>query len=159
LRETRALVASGKDGEDQGGAAGPGGVLQGSVAFATGCAQLQRVLENCGVVVPESSDTKGRAPSDVGDGQQAPLPRVELGLRYHQLNEFQWRRVDTTCEHDGSKSVVVLEEELVTVYEGLDMGDGHLPLLPIAEVVQRFHCRAGAARVRVRSGTVCLSLV
>jgi len=31
---------------------------------------------------------KGSEPTDVGDGQQALLPRVELGLRYHQLNEF-----------------------------------------------------------------------
>jgi len=65
-----------------------------------------------------------------GYGQRAPLPRVELGLRDHHLTEFQWRRVDTG-DHDGSFAILVLEEDLiaVAVCEGLDMGDGHLPLL------------------------------
>jgi len=76
---------------------------------------------------------KGRVPVRAGGGQQAPLPRVELGLRDHQLNEFQWRTVDTG-DYDGSPSVAILAlvEELidsVTVCERLDMGDGHLPPL------------------------------
>ena len=108
----------------------------GSAAAAIGCAQRQRVLadkelENGGVAVALSSVMKGRPSIAVGDGQQAPLPRVELGLRDHQLNEFQWRRA-VTGDHNGSGSVVALVEDLVdgvAVCEELDVGDGNLPLL------------------------------
>ena len=70
---------------------------QGGATDAIGCAQRQRVLadqelENGGVAVPASSAMKDRASPEVGVSQQAPLPRVELGLRQHQLNKFQWRR-------------------------------------------------------------------
>jgi len=66
----------------------------------SGCAQRQRVLadqelENDGVAEVASSVAKGRVPIVAGDCQQALLPRVELGLRDHQLNEFQWRRENT----------------------------------------------------------------
>ena len=156
----------GEEGDDRGGAVVEGGVLQGSVAAVIGCAQRQRVLadqelENGLVAVPASSAVKSREPSVAGDGQLAPLPRVELGLRDHQLNEFQWRRVDSG-DRDGSPSgELVLEEDLigrVTVSERLDMGDGHRPIPVIHELVQRVHRPAGAARVSVRSGGVCLSL-
>ena len=143
-----------------------GGVLQGSVAAVIGCAQRQRVLadqelENCLVAVPASSAVKSREPSVAGDGQLAPLPRVELGLRDHQLIELQWRGA-VTGVYDGSDAVLALEEELigrVTFCEELDMGDGHLPRLVHHEVVQGTRRPAGAARVSVRSGGVCLSLV
>jgi len=75
------------------------------------------------------------------------------------INEFQWRRVDAS-EHDGSGDVLV--EDLidrVTVCKGLDMGDDHLPLPIYHEAVQGTHRPAGAARVSVRSGCVCLSHV
>ena len=82
-----------------------GGDQQGSATSGTGCAQRQRVLEdqeleNGGVAVVASSAMKGRVPTVGGDVRQAPLPRVELGLRDQQLIEFQWRRVATGA-HDG----------------------------------------------------------
>ena len=83
----------------------------------------------------------GRVTIGVGDGQQAPLPRVELGLRGHPLNEFQWRRVGTGA-HNRSPSSDVLVEDLidhVIVCEGLDMSDGHLPLVVSHELVQGTH--------------------
>ena len=52
-------------------------------------------LEHGGVAVRVSRSMKVRPSILTGDGQQAPLPRVELGLRDHQLNEFQWRRAET----------------------------------------------------------------
>jgi len=45
-------------------------------------------------------------------GQQAPLPRVELGLRYHQLKELQ-RHLVPTGLHGGSVAILVLEEDLI----------------------------------------------
>jgi len=114
-------------------------------------------LENGGVAVVQSSEVKDRAPYVAGDGQQAPLPRVELGLRDHQLNEFQWRQADTGV-HDGSEAMLVLEEDLicrVTVCAGLDVGDSRLPLLICHELVQGVHWPAGAASVSVMSGGVC----
>ena len=104
---------------------------------------------------------KGHATTAVGDSQQAPVVRVELGRRDHHLDEFQWRTV-VASDHDDSPFVAVLEEDLigrVTVCEGLDMGDGHLPLLVYHEVVQGTHRPTGAASVSVRSGGVCASLV
>ena len=118
---------------EEGGGGAVGGPLQGSAAAVIGCAQRQRVLadqklDNGGVAVGVSSAMKGRPPIVAGgDGQKAPLPRAELGLRDHHLNKFQWRRAGTG-EHDGSDAILVLEEELVargTVCEGLDMGDDH----------------------------------
>jgi len=81
-------------------------------------------LQNGGVDVAASSAMKDRPPSVGGDGQQAPLPPVERGLRYHQLNEFQWRR-EGTGVYDGSDAILVLVEVLIghfTLCEGLDMG-------------------------------------
>ena len=79
-----------EEGGERGGAVG-------SFTVAVGCAERQRVLadqelDHGGVGVAQSSDMKGRATPLIGDGQQAPFPPVELGLRDHQLNEFQWRR-------------------------------------------------------------------
>ena len=163
----------GEEGGDRGGAIVKGGPLQGSAAEAIGCAQRQRVLadqelENGGVAVALRRVMKGRVPNAVGDGHQAPLPRVELGRSDHQLIEFQWRQVAAGV-HDGSGAKVLVEEliDRVAVSEGLDMGDGHLPLLICHEFVQGTRRPAGAARVSVRSGEgeseerrgVCLSLV
>ena len=155
-----------EEGYDRGGAVVDGGDLQGSAAAASGCAQRQRVLAdeelgNGGVAMALSSAMKGRSPVASSGGQQAPFPRVELGRRDHQLIEFQWRRVPTGA-HDGSRAILVLEEELidhVTGCKGLDMGGGHLPQPGHDELVQGAHCPTGAARVSVRSGGVCLSLV
>jgi len=126
---------------------------------ASGCSRIKSST-TAGAVEP-SSAMKGSEPIVDGDGRQAPLPRVELGLRDHQLIEFLWSIVETG-DHDGTPSVVVLVEELigrVTVCEGLDMGDSHLPLLVCLELIQGTHRPAGAARVSVRSGGVCLWLV
>jgi len=107
-----------EEGGDGGEAVDEGGDLQGSATAVTGCAQRQRVLpdeelENGGVAVVPSSPIKGRAPTDAGVCQQAPLPRVELGLRDHQLIEYQWRPV-VTGVYDGSERVFgVLEEDLI----------------------------------------------
>ena len=87
-----------EEGADRGGVEVEDGELQGSVALTSGGAQCQRVLanqefDNGGVPVDASSVMKGRPSTVGGDGQQAPLPRVELGLRDHLLSEFQWRQV------------------------------------------------------------------
>jgi len=71
------------------GAVAEGGALQGIAAVVTCCLQLPRVLadqelENGGVAVAPSSVIKDNSSTVAGDGQQAPLPRVELGLRDHQ---------------------------------------------------------------------------
>jgi len=53
---------------------------------------------------------------------------------------------------DGSHSIAVLGKDQidhVTVCDGLDTGDGHLPLLVIHEIVQCTHRPAGAANVSV----------
>ena len=94
------LVAVDAGGEGVGGVDAEGGERGGAVGsftVAVGCAERQRVLadqelDHGGVGVAQSSDMKGRATPLIGDGQQAPFPPVELGLRDHQLNEFQWRR-------------------------------------------------------------------
>ena len=102
----------GEEGGERGGAVVDGGELPGSAADVSGCAQRQRVLadqelDNGEVAVVTSSVMKGRVPSAASDGQQAPLPRVELGIRDHHLNESQWRRA-ATGEHDGSHARMVL---------------------------------------------------
>ena len=154
----------GEEGDDRGGGGVEGGAMQGSVAVDIGCAQRQRVLadqelDNGGVAEVASSVMKGRVPTVIGESQQAPLPRVELGLRYHQLNEFQWRRVDAG-PHVGRASVVALVEDLIdctNAVEALELALGRLPPLVQTVVMQRMH--RPAARVSVRSGGVCLSLV
>ena len=109
----------GEEGDDRGGAVVNRGELQGSVTAATGCAQRQWVLadhelDNGGVAVGGSSEVKGRAPVvAAGDGQQAPLPRVDLSLRDHQLIEFQWRRAATGAHDSSESSVLGLVEELI----------------------------------------------
>ena len=126
---------------------------------ASGCSRIKSST-TAGAVEP-SSAMKGSEPIVDGDGRQAPLPRVELGLRDHQLIEFQWRRL-RTGHHDDSVAILALEEELigrVTVCEELDMGDGHLPQLVCRELVQRARHPEGVARMSVRSGGFCLSLV
>ena len=80
-----------------------GGALQGSEVDATDCLQRQRMLadqelENGGVAVAACSEVKGRLAPTIGDGQQAPLPRVELGHSDHKLNECKWR-IEPTGEH------------------------------------------------------------
>ena len=160
------IDGGGEEGDVRGGAVVAGGDLQGSFTELIGCAQRQRVLadqelDNGEVAVVPINAMKGRVTPLIGDGQQASLPRVELGLRDHQLIELQWRGA-VTGVYDGSDAVLALEEELigrVTFCEELDMGDGHLPRLVHHEVVQGTRRPAGAARVSVRSGGVCLSLV
>jgi len=158
-------------GGDLGGAVG--GALQGSAALAIGCAQRQRVLadqklDNDGVGVPKS-DMKGRVPMVVDEGQQAPLPRVEIGLRYHQLNEVQWRPAVTGGHQDAvlvDFVAVVPVEELIGVAvckpEEVNIGAlDTLPLLVVHDAPEQgtTHRSAGAVRMSVRSGGVCLSLV
>ena len=111
-----------------------------------------------GRVAVASSAIKGCVPMAVGDGQQAPLPRVKLGLRDHQLDEFQWRP-GTTGDRDGSDAIAPVEDAMVedlidrvAVCEGMDMGDSPLPLLACHGPVKGVHRPAGAARVSVRSG-------
>ena len=91
---------------------------------------------------------KGSVHIAVGDGQQAPHPRVELGIRDHHLNESQWCRV-VTGVHGGSCAILVLVEELIgraTVREALEM----VHVLVQRQLVQHavnVHSPAGAARV------------
>jgi len=137
----------GEEGRDRGGAVVVGDdELQGSATGASGrerpgrCGCKQRNEGPCRVTILTG-----------GDGQQAPLPRVELSLVDHQLNEFQWCIVPTGS-HYGSVSVLVLEEELiddVTVCEGLDVGDGHLQLLVQTVIEERVHRPAQALRGEV----------
>ena len=108
----------GEEGGDHGGTVAVDGELQGSLGVhAIGCAQRQRVLadqelENGGIAVVDCSVVKGSVHTAAGDGQQARLPRVELGLHYHQLKEFQRRRA-VIGPNDGSGASLALEEELV----------------------------------------------
>ena len=97
-----------------------------------------------------SSVMKGRPLILTGDGQQTHLPRAELGRSDHRLDEFYWRRA-VTGAHDGSVAILVLEEDLfdlVTVCEGVDMSDGHLPLIACYELEQCARRPTGAVRVR-----------
>ena len=102
------------EGHDRGGYSFrvlEGGELLGSAAAASSCAQRLRVLveqelENGGVALAShtvSSVMNGRVPLAIGDDQQEPLPRVELGRSDHQLNESQWRIVEKGF-HDGAQS-------------------------------------------------------
>jgi len=126
-----AVDAAGEGGEAAGGEGGggvpekiddrvevvvEGGELQWSAAPASRCAERQRVLadqelENCGLVAAGSSEMKGRHCIAVGHGQQAPLPRVELGRTScdHQLNEVQRRR-EATGPYDERPSMALVEE-------------------------------------------------
>ena len=106
----------GEEGGDRERVVEDGGELQGSFVVSSGYAQRQRVLadlelENGGVAVVASSVMKGIAPIVAGDGQQAPLPRVELGLRYHQLHEFHWRR-QATDVYDARPTIVLSWNEM-----------------------------------------------
>ena len=100
-------------------------VLHGSEALVIDCTQRLRVLadqelENCAVVVVHSRVMKGCEPSVIGGaGQQAPLPRVELDLRDHQMNEYQWRRAITGVYDSGPSGAALVEYliDRVTVHE------------------------------------------
>jgi len=88
------IDGGGEEGDVRGGAVVAGGDLQGSFTELIGCAQRQRVLadqelDNGEVAVVPINAMKGRVTPLIGDGQQASLPRVELGLRDHQLTEYQ----------------------------------------------------------------------
>jgi len=110
-------VVAGVEGGDgvgeEGGDHGEADVAVLQAAAEIDFAQRQRVLADQeldnGRVVVESSAMKGRVLLAVGDGQQAPLPRVELGFRDHQLDEFQWRP-GATGDHDGSDAMVLVED-------------------------------------------------
>jgi len=105
--------------------------------------------------VVASSVMKGRPRIDVSDGQQAPLPRVELGLRDHQLNEFQWHR-EPTGLHEGSEFFFLVHvEELmdgIAVRQALEMIHNSRPLPVEHQLVQHavnVHSPAGAGSVSV----------
>ena len=90
---------------------------------------------------------KGRTPVVIGDGQQAPLPRVEPGIGDHQLNERKRRRADTG-DHDGSGVVIVLEDliDCCAVWQIVEVGRGREPL-PVRTVVEpRVHRKKAVSR-------------
>lgn len=108
----------GEEGDDCGGAfAGEGGLEGGGVAAVDG-EERERVLgdeefEDGAVGVVASSVVKRRAlTAGGGDGEEAPLVRIKLGLRNHQLRELKRSRAAADA-HELRPHRVVLEEHLV----------------------------------------------